>query len=184
MKTHTTKKHLRIIVTSIIVMVLISLSFTFTNSVTETVPNVKSSLVNQAVSDDNPPSIPPIDLSKVKMTSGFGMRMHPIQNREVMHRGVDLAAAAGTSVFATANGKVTQTGFEENGAGHYIIIHHDNKFETFYSQLNEILVKTDQEVTKGSIIGKVGSSGLSTGPHLHYEVRLNGEAVDPSKYFE
>lgn len=131
---------------------------------------------------DDIPSIAPVDLSKVTFTSGFGMRKHPITKKEQMHKGIDLAAPLGTDVVATASGKVIEIDYNPEGAGHYIKIKHNDAYLTFYSQLSEILVKKEQKVKKGEVIGKVGSSGISTGPHLHYEVRIDGKAVDPKDY--
>lgn len=128
------------------------------------------------------PSISPVDLEKVTFTSHFGMRMHPVKKVKKMHNGIDLAAPEGTDVFATADGTVIETGFKPDGAGKYILISHGDEYETFYSQLSQILIKKDQKVKTGEIIGYVGSSGLSTGPHLHYEVRKSGKPVDPLDY--
>lgn len=129
-----------------------------------------------------PPSIYPVQKDKIKLTSGYGMRMHPVKKLEMLHRGIDLAAPRGTEVYATADGVVLETDYKPEGAGNLILIRHDESYETFYSQLDEILVEKGQKVKKGETIGKVGSSGVSTGPHLHYEVRVNGEAVDPEPY--
>ncbi|MFW5821738.1 MAG: peptidoglycan DD-metalloendopeptidase family protein [Bacteroidota bacterium] len=130
----------------------------------------------------NPPSISPLDLNKVKFTSAFGMRMHPIKKIEMMHKGIDLAAPEGTDVFSTADGTILKVGYKPEGPGNFILIKHDGTYGSFYSQLEKVLVNEGDKVIKGEIIGKVGSSGVSTGPHLHYEVRKNGEAIDPSGF--
>ncbi len=137
---------------------------------------------------DNPqdygiPSIAPVDLSLVTKESGFGMRMHPFKKVEMMHKGHDFACPTGTPVWVTADGTVAETGFKPEGYGRYIKISHKMGFETFYSQLERIDVKEGQSVTRGQQIGTVGSSGLSTGPHLHYQVMKEGEAKDPKHYF-
>jgi murein DD-endopeptidase MepM/ murein hydrolase activator NlpD len=134
----------------------------------------------------NVPCMMPIkekDLDKI--TSGFGMRMHPIKKVEMMHNGVDMVAKIGTPVMATADGRVVKVEFngEGKGYGRAIIIQHDNTFSTLYAQLSEFKVNAGEKVKQGQVIGLVGSSGMSTGPHLHYEVRKNGEPVDPGNYF-
>jgi len=133
--------------------------------------------------NDGIPSIPPVDLSRVKKTSGFGMRMHPIKKVKMMHRGIDLAAELGTPVYVTADGEVIKVDYKPEGHGNYIIVRHSNAYETMYSQLSETLVKEGMQVKSGTQIGKVGSSGISTGPHLHYEVHKDGKAVDPEAFF-
>jgi murein DD-endopeptidase MepM/ murein hydrolase activator NlpD len=112
------------------------------------------------------------------------MRMHPFKKIEMMHKGVDFAASKGTPVIATGRGIIKETGFKPEGYGRYILIEHDGNYSTFYSQLDEANVEEGQKVNANEIIGKVGSSGLSTGPHLHYEIRENGIAIDPSPYLQ
>jgi murein DD-endopeptidase MepM/ murein hydrolase activator NlpD len=130
------------------------------------------------------PSICPVDKEKCKFTSGFGERIHPIYRKKMMHKGVDLAAAEGTPVKVTADGIVEKTEEWPEGYGKYIIVVHNDLYVTLYAQLSEIKVEVGDKVENGKVIGLVGSSGLSTAPHLHYEVRMNGEAVDPSDYFD
>jgi len=133
------------------------------------------------------PSIFPVKkVEGVKISSGFGMRIHPISKKEMMHNAVDIKAPEGTPVYATADGmvrKVKQNHEEGVGYGRYIIIDHENGYSTLYSQLSKYNVKEGKEVKRGDVIGYVGSSGISTGPHLHYEVMKDGENVDPEKYF-
>lgn len=134
----------------------------------------------------NAPCMMPIkekDLDKI--ASGFGMRMHPIKKVEMMHNGVDMAAKKGTPVMATADGRVVKVEFKGEGIGYgrAIVIQHDNTFSTLYAQLSEFKVNAGEKVKQGQVIGLVGSSGMSTGAHLHYEVRKNGEPVDPGNYF-
>ena len=137
--------------------------------------------------DSDIPSIFPVKkVDGVKTSSGYGMRMHPIKKEKMMHNAVDIKAPEGTPVFATANGlvrKVKQDFKKGEGYGRYIIIDHENGFSTLYAQLSGYNVKEGQEVQKGDIIGYVGQSGLSTGPHLHYEVMKDGENVNPENYF-
>ena len=133
------------------------------------------------------PSIFPVKkVDWVKISSGFGMRIHPITKDKRMHNGVDIVAPEGTPVYATADGlvrKVEQAFEEGKGRGRYIIIDHEKGYSTLYSQLSAYNTSEGKEVKQGDIIGYVGSSGISTGPHLHYEVMKDGENVNPEKYF-
>ncbi|WP_448579751.1 M23 family metallopeptidase [Thermaurantiacus sp.] len=115
-----------------------------------------------------------------RMSSGFGMRFHPILGFSRMHQGLDFAAATGTPVVASAGGKVIQAGWG-GGYGNVVKIEHSNGLVTRYAHLSRIDVKNGQAVSQGQRIGAVGSTGLSTGPHLHYEVWLNGKAVNPAQ---
>ena len=118
---------------------------------------------------------------KTDMTSPFGIRMHPILKRIAMHTGIDLRGDLGEPVRATATGKVTVAG-RQRGYGNVVEISHGNGLTTRFGHLSEISVKVGQVVRIGEIVGKIGSTGLSTGPHLHYETRINGDAVDPQKF--
>jgi len=129
----------------------------------------------------DPPSRSPLN-EKLKITSGFGMRFHPIFKEKKMHRVIDLKASTGTPIFATADG-VVEKAVTHNKYGKMIVLKHDNTYQTLYSQLSVFEVKTGTEVKKGDLIGRVGSSGLSTAPHLHYEVLKDGKPVNPEKYF-
>ncbi len=120
----------------------------------------------------------PID---ARITSAFGMRMHPILKEERMHKGIDFGAPFGTAVEAAAQGKVTFAG-DKTGYGNIVIIEHRPGFETAYAHLSKIEVEEGAFVGRGYKVGEVGTSGLSTGPHLHFEVRVNGAQVDPTEY--
>ena len=115
------------------------------------------------------------------LTSSYGMRISPITGVEQFHNGVDLAAPEGTAVSATRAGVVRLTG-NDRVYGNYIIIKHDNNTESLYGHLSAILVKKGQTVEKGAVIGKVGTTGLSTGPHLHFEIRMDGKSQTPPAY--
>src|SRR5215510_12190364 len=115
------------------------------------------------------------------LTSSFGMRLHPILKRLAIHTGIDLRGDLGEPVRATATGKVTIAG-RQRGYGNVVEISHGNGLATRFGHLSEINVKVGQVVRIGEIVGKIGSTGLSTGPHLHYETRLNGKPVDPQKF--
>jgi murein DD-endopeptidase MepM/ murein hydrolase activator NlpD len=117
----------------------------------------------------------------VDMSSPFGMRLDPFLGRPAIHTGIDLRGEVGEPVHATADGKITIAG-REGGYGNMVEINHGNGLSTRYGHLSKILVKTGQSVRIGEMIGLIGSTGRSTGPHLHYETRVNGEAVDPQKF--
>jgi murein DD-endopeptidase MepM/ murein hydrolase activator NlpD len=120
-------------------------------------------------------------VGEVEFTSGFGVRSDPFLGRAAMHTGLDFRAATGDPVRATANGKVVSAGWS-GGYGRMIEIDHGNGLATRYGHLSEIGVKIGDTVKIGQVIGEVGSTGRSTGPHLHYETRIDGEAVDPQKF--
>jgi murein DD-endopeptidase MepM/ murein hydrolase activator NlpD len=117
----------------------------------------------------------------VETSSGFGVRLDPFLRQPAMHTGLDFRAGSGEPVRATAGGKVTSTGWN-GGYGRLVEIDHGNGLSTRYAHLSEILVAEDQVIRPGQIVGRVGSTGRSTGPHLHYETRVDGEAVDPQKF--
>ncbi|SMX58742.1 putative metalloendopeptidase [Bradyrhizobium sp. ORS 285] len=120
-------------------------------------------------------------IGEVEFTSGFGVRSDPFLGRPAMHTGLDFRAATGDPVRVTANGKVVNAGWA-GGYGRMVEVDHGNGLSTRYGHLSEINVKIGQQVKIGDIIGEVGSTGRSTGPHLHYETRIDGEAVDPQKF--
>ena len=120
-------------------------------------------------------------IGEVDMSSPFGMRMDPFNGRPAIHTGIDLRGEVGEPVHATAAGRVSLAG-REGGYGNMVEIDHGNGLATRYGHLSEIDVKVGQMVRIGETIGHIGSTGRSTGPHLHYETRVNGEAVDPQKF--
>ncbi len=117
------------------------------------------------------------------ITSGFGLREHPITGERTNHTGVDIRAAMGSSVRATASGIVSFSGWT-NGSGYIVVLEHGHGFSTAYAHSKENLVVAGQRVRKGQDIAFSGSSGASTGPHVHYEVWKEGKQVDPSPYLE
>lgn len=142
-------------------------------------------IVTFAFSTNNQPTpnINPIKSSDlVKVSSPFGMRTHPITHAQKMHNGVDFIAELGTPVMATADGEVFSVDFKEMGYGNKVVIKHENGIKSLYAQLNEIKVEVGQRVNQMDIIGTVGSSGTSTGPHLHYEIMKDDIKVDPELY--
>ena len=122
-----------------------------------------------------PSSLP---ISGARLTSGFGYRSHPIRGGTRFHSGVDLAAPAGSPIVATSDGVIRRAGWE-GGYGISVAIEHPGGLETRYGHLSALNVSFGQAVRTGDVIGFVGSTGLSTGPHVHYEVRVNGAAVNP-----
>lgn len=127
------------------------------------------------------PSIAPVQ--GFRLSSTFGEREHPILGGERMHKGLDLAVAAGTPVLAPADGVVEKASWFSS-YGNFIEIAHGGNMETRYGHLSGYNVVAGQHVHKGDVIGYVGSTGRSTGPHLHYEVRVDGQAVDPTPYMQ
>ncbi len=117
---------------------------------------------------------------KLDVTSGFGVRRDPFLGKPAMHTGLDLRGEIGEPVHATADGKVAIAGWD-GGYGNLVEIDHGNGLSTRFGHLSKILVKVGQKVHTGQVIGLIGSTGRSTGPHLHYETRINGEAIDPEK---
>jgi murein DD-endopeptidase MepM/ murein hydrolase activator NlpD len=120
---------------------------------------------------------------EIDETSPFGVRMDPIAHEAAMHTGLDFRGEIGEPIHATAGGTVTIAGWT-GGYGKLVEIDHGNGLATRYGHLSEINVETGQTVRAGAIVGKLGSTGRSTGPHLHYETRLNGEAVNPQKFLD
>ncbi|NTU68042.1 MAG: M23 family metallopeptidase [Chlorobiaceae bacterium] len=126
------------------------------------------------------PSIKPIE---GLVSSGFGLRMHPIHKRMIFHAGTDFSAPVGTKVMATADGTVMFSGFD-TGYGKKVILDHGNGYQTIYAHLSKAVIRQGQHVRCGDIIAFSGNTGLSTGPHLHYEVRKNNTVVNPTAFFQ
>lgn len=129
------------------------------------------------------PAIQPISNKDLKhMASGYGMRIDPIYHTSKFHAGMDFSAPSGTDIYATGNGEVIFTGWRQ-GYGNCTIIDHGFGLKTLYGHQQKILVRTGQKVTRGEIIGLVGSTGKSTGSHLHYEVWVHDKPDNPAKYY-
>ena len=141
-------------------------------------------LAKLALQGENPPSdatwVTPV--SGWKMTSPFGMRTHPILKTQRMHNGIDMACAQGTPIYATRAGKVTQASYQAGGAGNYVSINHLDGFSSIYMHMTHYVVSVGQTVSAGQLIGYVGSTGLSTGPHLHFGISYAGTYVNPLAY--
>ena len=128
------------------------------------------------------PSIYPVNPKTVQITSPFGARFHPVRQQIIFHEGVDLAGPAGQPVYATGDGVVESTQVNFSGYGNVIVIDHGFGYKTRYAHLKEINVTAGQVVIRGDKIGTLGNSGLSTGPHLHYEVIYRGVQINPWNY--
>ena len=116
-----------------------------------------------------------------RLSSGFGSRYSPFSGRTQSHQGVDFSVDRESTVLATADGIVLNAGWK-GAYGNTVIIKHGSRVETLYGHLSRILVKPGQRICRGQEIALVGSTGRSTGPHVHYEVRIDGDAIDPSKF--
>lgn len=121
-------------------------------------------------------------LKSYTVTSAFGMRVHPISGVYKMHEGVDLSAPQGTPIYAAKSGKVTTTSYQAGGAGYYVSINHGDGFSSIYMHMTHYIVKPGDYVNAGQVIGYVGSTGGSTGPHLHFGISYNGTYVNPMNY--
>ena len=130
------------------------------------------------------PAIQPVsnrDLDRI--ASGFGMRIDPVYGTAKMHKGLDFTAPQGTPIYATGNGTIEVAGQTGDGFGNHVVINHGYGYETLYGHMYKVKVKIGEKVKRGEVIGWVGSSGKSTGPHCHYEVHINGQEVDPVYFF-
>lgn len=130
------------------------------------------------------PAIQPVankDLNRI--ASGFGSRIDPVYKTVKFHYGLDFSAPQGTPIYATADGTVTTAGSTGNGYGNHVIINHGYGYETLYGHMVRVKARNGQAVKRGEVIGWVGSTGKSTGPHCHYEVHKNGEKLDPIYFF-
>jgi Membrane proteins related to metalloendopeptidases len=146
--------------------------------------DIEKLIKNQGEKLASIPAIQPVsnrDLDRI--ASGFGMRIDPVYGTPKMHKGLDFTASQGTPIYATGNGVVTESGFSEGGYGNHVLINHGYGYETLYGHMVKVKAREGQRVKRGELIGWVGSSGKSTGPHCHYEVHVNGVEVDPVYFF-
>ena len=137
-----------------------------------------------ALQGENPPSdatwITPV--SGYRLTSAFGMRLHPVLKVNRMHNGIDMACAAGTPIYATRAGTVTTAAYQASGAGNYVSINHLDGFSSIYMHMTHYVVSKGQSVSQGQLIGYVGNTGISTGDHLHFGISYAGTYVNPLAY--
>lgn len=167
-------------------------------SITSTINNIKSRIAAQKKSYEeveelvknkeqllaHTPAIQPVsnkDLNRI--ASGFGYRIDPVYKTTKFHAGLDFSAPQGTPIYATADGTVTTSGNTGNGYGNHVIINHGYGYETLFGHMVRVKAANGQKVKRGEVIGWVGSTGKSTGPHCHYEVHKNGEKIDPIYFF-
>jgi murein DD-endopeptidase MepM/ murein hydrolase activator NlpD len=130
------------------------------------------------------PAIQPVANKDLKrMASGYGYRIHPIYKTRKMHYGMDFSAKTGTEIYSTGDGVVSKVKRSKRGYGNYIKINHGFGYETLYAHMSKYIVKKGQKVKRGEVIGYVGNSGISTAPHLHYEVRKDNKKINPVNFY-
>ena len=139
---------------------------------------------NKAVMLQSIPAIQPVSNKNLRsMASGYGFRIHPIYKIKQFHSGMDFAATTGTPIYATGDGQVMRADNGERGYGNHVVINHGFGYLTLYGHMSRFAVRPGQKVKRGDIIGYVGSTGLSTAPHLHYEVIKGGQKVNPINFY-
>jgi len=130
------------------------------------------------------PAIQPVsDKDLTRIASGFGMRIDPVYKVPKFHAGLDFTAPVGTPIYATADGVVIESGFSPDGYGNRVVINHGYGYESLYGHMYRTKVRNGQKIKRGEVIGYVGSTGKSTGPHCHYEVHKGDQPVDPVYFF-
>jgi murein DD-endopeptidase MepM/ murein hydrolase activator NlpD len=130
------------------------------------------------------PAIQPVSNKQLeRVASGFGYRIDPVYKIPKMHAGLDFTANTGTPIYVTADGTVKTSGFNNGGYGNHVVINHGFGYETLYAHMVRIKARVGQKVKRGEVIGWVGNTGKSTGPHLHYEVHKNDNPLDPIYFF-
>jgi hypothetical protein len=129
------------------------------------------------------PSVQPIPTDHTEISSGFGERLHPIHKIVKMHAGMDFTSPVGTEIHATGDGVVEFADYATNGYGIHVVLDHGFDYKTLYGHMDRLNVQRGQRVKRGDVIGRVGNTGLSSGPHLHYEVHKNGVPIDPANFF-
>ncbi len=130
------------------------------------------------------PTLWPVEGGDGIITNYFGPEDHPFTHKWYLHKGIDIAYGFGKPVLAAANGKIIEKKFDNLGFGHYVLIRHKYGFQTKYAHLQQVYVNEGDNVTQGQKIGTMGSSGLSTGPHLHFEIRIGSQVVDPIRFLD
>lgn len=146
--------------------------------------NIAALIKTQDVKLASIPAIQPVSNKQLnRIASGYGMRIDPVYGTPKMHKGLDFTAPQGTPIYATGNGVVKTAGSSGNGFGNHVVINHGYGYETLYGHMYRIKARNGQRIKRGEVIGWVGSTGKSTGPHCHYEVHINGHEVDPVYFF-
>lgn len=139
---------------------------------------------NKEILLSHTPAIQPVSNKELsRLASGFGHRVDPIYKTVKMHAGLDFAAPQGTPIYATADGVVSTAGNTNNGYGNHVVINHGYGYETLYGHMVKVKARSGESVKRGEVIGWVGSTGKSTGPHCHYEVHKNGQKINPIYFF-
>lgn len=141
----------------------------------------ETSLVPLPEEGNTVPVLTPLPKSKTRITSPFGMRNHPTLKRQKMHNGIDFGSGMNAPVYSAANGKVTLARYSRS-FGNWVMVKHAKGYVSVYAHLNSFNIKAGTRLKKGEILGYTGSTGRSSGPHLHYEIRLDGTPVNPSGY--
>lgn len=145
---------------------------------------VQEMLLNKEKMLASIPAIQPVSNKDLKrMASGYGMRIHPVYKTRRMHWGMDFTAPVGTEIYATGDGIVAESKKAIKGYGNHVIIDHDYGYHTIYAHMSTIVVKRGKKVKRGELLGYVGNTGLSTAPHLHYEVLKDSRKVNPINYY-
>ena len=186
-KSHSNKKWLYLLIVPVIGLAVMSFQQPVEDVLNETelVQFEKGNSITVSIKDG--PDIPtrfPLDKKQESdVTLNFGWEgLNPVTKEKMVHKGIDFRAPKGTAVYATANGVVSKS-TDHEGYGNLVVLKHSEGYATLYAHLNERLVEAGDEVKIGKKVGTVGTTGRSTGDHLHYEVLKDGENVDPSEYF-
>lgn len=145
--------------------------------------DLSSQLVSTETLSASPPTGYPIHQSDFEIYSEFGMIKHPLMNKKMQHQGIDIRADIGTTVLSTGYGKIIESGFSKK-AGNFIVIKHNEVYSTKYFHLSEIFVQDNEIVEEGQIIASVGNTGMSSMPHLHYEIVKDGVPINPRPFVE
>jgi len=156
----------------------------YLNSIQEPISEITQFIKRQMALLVDTPNLWPVMSKMGNITAYFGPELHPFTNSFRLHNGVDIAWARGTPVVATANGTIENISFQPTGLGLNIEIRHKYGFKTIYGHFAKTIVERGQYVERGTVIGYMGSSGLSTGPHVHYEVWMGEQVVDPMHYLD
>ena len=154
----------------------------FMQTSTESLEKVQNLLKSQGDLLVELPTYWPISGGIGRITNYFGPEVHPFTQQWYLHKGIDIAYRRGIDLVAAANGKVIERGYEPMGFGNYIVIRHAYGFATKYAHLDNVYVEEGDVVTQGQKVGTMGNTGLSTGPHLHFEVRIGAQVVDPERF--
>lgn len=162
-------------------LIFVSIGFYLFQQYLDPTQDIQAQGQKESIAYVSPPMGSPILQANYHISSEFGIRLNPVIKQKVMHRGIDIQAKIGTPVLATGNGIVKECGFKPK-AGNYIIIQHDSNFTTKFYHLSDINVKVKEKIRERQMIGKVGNSGNSIMPHLHYEVLKDEVPVNPRTF--